>query len=172
MTRRLTVVVLILGAIILQWACSQNSGPTAEEQQNLSSIKRIYAEFINGGNEVVFDELVDANVIENEELPPGLEPNREGVKQLFRMFRSAFPDLHFQVDEMIAADDKIVARITITGTNEGSFMNMPPTGNKISYKGIDIFRLVNGKVVEHWGIGDNTKMMQQLGVVPEGSSEE
>ena len=171
MTRRLTVVVLILGAIILQWACSQNSGPTAEEQQNLSSVKRIYAEFINEGNEAVFDELVDPNLIENEEAP-GFEPNFEGVKQFFSMFRSAFPDLHFQVDEMIAADDKIVTRVTITGTNEGSFMNMPPTGNKISYKAIDIFRLANGKVVEHWGIGDNAKMMQQLTVVPEGSSEE
>jgi predicted ester cyclase len=168
----MTVVVLILGMIIMQWACSQNSGPTAEEQQNLSTVKRMYEEFINGGNEAVFDELVDANVIENEELPPGLEPNREGVKQLFRMFRSAFPDIHFQVDEMIAADDKIIARITISGTNDGSFMNMPPTGNKISYKGIDIFRLVNGKVVEHWGIGDNAKMMEQLAVVPEGSPEE
>ncbi|MCH7770775.1 MAG: ester cyclase [Bacteroidetes bacterium] len=172
MTGRLTVVVLILGSIILQWACSQNSGPTAEEQQNLSSVKRIYAEFINQGNEAVFDELVDPNVIENKELPPGLEPNREGVKQLFRMFRSAFPDLHFQVDEMIAADDKIVTRVTITGTHQGTFMNMPPTGNKISYKAIDIFRLINGKVVEHWGIGDNAKMMQQLAVVPEGSSKE
>lgn len=172
MTRRLTVLSLILGSIVLQWACSQNSGPTAEEQQNLSSVKRIYAEFINQGNEAVFDELVDENIIENEELPPGMEPNREGVKQFFRMFRSAFPDLHFQVDEMIASDDKIVVRLTISGTNEGSFMNMPSTGNKISYKAIDIFRLINGKVVEHWGIGDNAKMMQQLAVVPEDSSKE
>lgn len=171
MTRRLTVVVLILGTIILQWACSQNGGPTAEEQQNLSSMKRIYAEFINQGNETVFDELVDPDVVENEEAP-GFEPNFEGVKQFFSMFRSAFPDLHFQVDEMFAAGDKIVAQVTITGTHQGTFMNMPPTGNKISYKAIDIFRLVDGKVVEHWGIGDNAKMMQQLGVVPEGSSEE
>ena len=171
MTRRLTVLVLILGSIILQWACSQNSGPTAEEQQNLSSVKRIYAEFINQGNEAVFDELVDANIIENEELP-GFEPNFEGIKQFFRMFRSAFPDLHFQVDELIAADDKIVAQVTITGTHQGTFMNMPSTGNKISYKAIDIFRLINGKVVEHWGIGDNAKMMEQLAVVPEGSSKE
>ncbi|MCH7974713.1 MAG: ester cyclase [Bacteroidetes bacterium] len=172
MTKRLTVVVLILGAILLQWACSQNSGPTAEEQQNLSSVKRIYAEFINQGNEAVFDELGDENIIENEELPPGMEPNREGVKQFFSMFRSAFPDLHIQVDEMIAADNKIVTRVTITGTHQGTFMNMPPTGNKISYKAIDIFRLINGKVVEHWGIGDNAKMMEQLAVVPEGSSDE
>ena len=171
MTKRLTVVVLILGAILLQWACSQNSGPTAEEQQNLSSVKRIYAEFINQGNEAVFDELVDENIIENEELP-GFEPNFEGIKQFFRMFRSAFPDLHCQVDELIAADDKIVAQVTITGTHQGTFMNMPPTGNKISYKAIDIFRLINGKVVEHWGIGDNAKMMQQLAVVPEDSSKE
>ena len=167
MTGRLTVLVLILGSIILQWACSQNSGQTAEEQQNLSSVKRIYAEFINQGNEAVFDELVDPNVIENKELPPGLEPNREGVKQFFSMFRSAFPDLHIQVDEMIAADNKIVTRVTITGTHQGTFMNIPPTGNKISYKAIDIFRLANGKVVEHWGIGDNAKMIEQLGVTHE-----
>ena len=168
MTNRLIVVVAILLTFILQLACSQSSGPTAEEKQNLSTIKQIFEDFVNQGNEVVFDELVDANLIENEEMPPGFEPNREGVKQMFRMFRSAFPDLHFQVNEIFAADDKVVAQITVTGTHQGEFMNMPPTGNKISYKVIDIFRLANRKVMEHWGIGDNATMMQQLGVIPEG----
>ena len=172
MTNRLIVVVAILLTFILQLACSQSSGPTAEEKQNLSTIKQLFEEFVNQGNEAVLDELADANLIENEEMPPGIESNREGVKQFFRMFRSAFPDLHFQINDLIAANDKVVARVTVTGTNQGSFMNMPPTGNKVSYKVIDIFRLTNGKVVEHWGIGDNMKMMQQLGVIPEGPPEE
>jgi steroid delta-isomerase-like uncharacterized protein len=168
MTNRLILVVTILLAFLLQLACSQAGGPSAEEKQNLSSIKRIFAEFINQGNEAVFEELVDANVIENEKLPPGFEKNREGVKQMFRMFRSAFPDLNFQVDELIAADDRVVARLTITGTQEGQFMNLPATGNKISYKAIDIFRLTNGKVMEHWGVTDNITMMTQLGIIPVG----
>lgn len=168
MTNRLIVFISILLALILQWGCTQSSGPTAEEKQNKTTIERIFNEFVNQGNEATFDELVDANFIENEKLPPGFEHSKEGVKQLFRAFRGGFPDLNFKIDELIAADDRVVARLTVTGTNKGQFMNMTATGKKVSYDAIDIFRLSNGKVIEHWGISDNLAMMTQLGVIPAG----
>ena len=148
--------------VLFQLGCAPGEGPTAEEENNLAVMGRIYEEFINQGNVEVFDELVAQDVVEHEEFP-GIEPNHEGVKQFFAMFRSAFPDLHFEVEEMFAAGDKVVARIVMHGTHEGEFMGMPPTGNKISVEAIDIFRLVDGKVAEHWGIGDSMTMMQQLG---------
>jgi predicted ester cyclase len=66
---------------------------------------------------------------------------------------------------MFAAGDKVVARITIKGTHQGEFMGMPPTGRSISFRGIDIIRFSNGKLVEHWGLTDTIAMMQQLGAM-------
>lgn len=146
-------------------SCNQQSGPTMEEQTNLAAMNRIYNEAINQGTMDVFDELVSPDVVEHEELP-GFEPNREGVKQYFQMMHNAFPDLHFQVDDIFAAGDKVVARITVHGTQQGEFMGMQPTGKKIAVNGIDIVRFADGKLVEHWGVTDAMTMMQQLGAIP------
>lgn len=158
------VSLLVLSAFLL--SCTQpQSGPTAEEQANLAAANRIYNEFINQGKEEVFDELVSPDFIEHDKTP-GLEPTRNGVKQLFRMFRAAFPDLHFRVEDMIASGDKVVARATMQGTQQGEFMGIQPTGKKVEVELIDIFRFANGKIVEHWGVADNLGMMQQLGAMP------
>lgn len=159
------VSVACLAIIGMLFSCNQQSGPTMGEQTNLAAMNRIYDEAINQGNMDVFDELVSPNVVEHEELP-GFEPTRDGVKQYFQMMHTAFPDLHFQVDDIFAAGDKVVARITVHGTQQGEFMGMEPTGEKIAVKGIDIIRFENGKLVEHWGVTDAMTMMQQLGAIP------
>ena len=165
------VFVSILIFIAFLISCTQpQTGPTAEEQANLALMNRIYDEAINQGKMDVFDELVSPDVVEHEQLP-GFEPNREGVKQYFQMMHNAFPDLHFQVDDIFAAGDKVVARITVQGTQQGEFMDMQPTGKKIAVKGIDIVRFANGKLVEHWGVTDAMSMMQQLGTIPAESEE-
>jgi steroid delta-isomerase-like uncharacterized protein len=147
-------------------SCTQpQTGPTAEEQANLAAMNRIYDEVVNQGKLEVFDELVSPDMVEHEKLP-GFEPNREGVKQWFQMMHTAFPDLQFQVDDIFAAGDKVVARITMNGTQQGEFMGIKPTGKTIAVKAIDIVRFDNGKLVEHWGVTDAMSMMQQLGVIP------
>jgi len=158
------VSILALTAFLLSCAQPQ-SGPTAEEQANLAATNRIYDEFINQGKEEVFDEHVSPDFAEHDKTP-GLEPTRDGVKQLFRMFRAAFPDLHFRVDDIVASGEKVVARATMQGTHQGEFMGMQPTGKKVAVEVIDIFRFANGKIVEHWGVADNLSMMQQLGAMP------
>jgi steroid delta-isomerase-like uncharacterized protein len=147
-------------------SCTQpQTGPTAEEQANLAAMNRIYDEVVNQGKLEVFDELVSPDMVEHEKLP-GFEPNREGVKQWFQMMHTAFPDLQFQVDDIFAAGDKVVARITMNGTQQGEFMGIKPTGKTIAVKAIDIVRFDNGKLVEHWGVTDAMSMMQQLGLIP------
>ena len=101
--------------------------------------------------------------VDHEELPPGIPPGREGVKQLTNMFRSAFPDFKATIDDMIGEGDKVVARQTWSGTHKGEFMGVPPTGKKVSFGVIDIVRIAGGKVVEHWGQMDGMGMMKQLG---------
>lgn len=82
------------------------------------------------------------------------------------MFRAAFPDLQFQINDLVAKGDKVWAYITIRGTHKGQFMDMAPTGKTIEVKGFDIVRLANGKAVEHWGLTDSMTMMMQLGAIP------
>lgn len=135
-------------------------------EQNKATMQRIYDDFINTGNLDAADRLIAADVIEHEEFP-GTAPGLEGVKQIIAMFRAAFPDLHFTVEDMIAEGDKVVSRVTMRGTHRGEFLGIPPTGKSITVSTIDIARFAGGKVAEHWAVTDNLTMMQQLGVVPQ-----
>ena len=128
-------------------------------------MKRFYEEVVNKGNLKLIDELVATEFVEHEEMP-GMKPGREGLKEFFAMFRAAFPDLQFQVNDLVAKGDKVWAYITIRGTHKGQFMDMAATGKKIEVKGFDLIRIVNGKAVEHWGLSDSMTMMQQLGAIP------
>ena len=128
-------------------------------------LRRFYDE-VSAGDLGVIDRLVADDFVEHEEFP-GLEPDKEGVKQFFAMFRSAFPDLRMQPHEMLADGDLISARVTVTGTHEGDFLGMPPSGSPIEVELFDMLRVRDGQLVEHWGVMDAMRMMQQLGGVPE-----
>jgi predicted ester cyclase len=82
------------------------------------------------------------------------------------MLREAFPDLHFTVEDQIAAGDRVVTRWAGTGTHEGEFQGIPPTGRKVRISGIDIDRFASGKVVECWPEVNELGLLQQLGVLP------
>jgi steroid delta-isomerase-like uncharacterized protein len=99
---------------------------------------------------------------------PGLEPTREGVQQFFRMYRAAFPDMRMEVQDVIATGDRVVIRARVTGTQTGPMMGMPATGKSVDVQLIDIMGMgADGLCHEHWGVMDQLRMMQQLGVVPE-----
>ena len=136
------------------------------EDANMVLMKKFYKEVVNMGKVDLMDQLCAADFIEHEEIP-GFEPNREGVKKMFKAYRAAFPDLKFEVNMMFAKGDKVVTYITMSGTQKGPFMDMPASGKKFSAKGIDILRFKDGKAVEHWGVTDTMAMMQQLGAIPE-----
>ena len=105
--------------------------------------------------------------VEHEETP-GLAPTKDGVLQFFRMYRAAFPDLKMDPEDIIASGDKVVARVRATGTQDGEFMGLPPSGKRIDVQLMDIIRFGDdGLAHEHWGVFDAMTMMQQLGVVPE-----
>ena len=130
-----------------------------------SLMLRFYAE-VSAGNLDVIDELVADDMIEHEEFP-GLEPNKDGVRQFFALFRSAFPDLRMEAHEMVCEGDLVCARGTMMGTHQGEFMEMPPSGKRFEVHGFDMVRVRDGQFVEHWGITDMMSMMQQLGAMPE-----
>jgi steroid delta-isomerase-like uncharacterized protein len=135
-------------------------------EQNKAVVRRLVEEVFNQGNLSMIDELIAPDFVEHEELPPGIPPGREAPKQMFAMLQSAFPDFKATIDDLVAEGDKIVIRQTWTGTQKGEFMGIPPTGKRVSIGVIDILRLADGKMAEHWGIMDSMAMMQQLGAIP------
>jgi steroid delta-isomerase-like uncharacterized protein len=133
-------------------------------EQNKALDRRLIEEGFSNGNIAVLDELIDKNCVDHTLAPLGLPQDLSGVKQFFTMFRSAFPDLHYTIEDVVAEGDKVVTRATWTGTQRGEFMGMPATNKKVTVSGIDIARWVNGKAVEHWAVQDMLGMMQQLGL--------
>jgi steroid delta-isomerase-like uncharacterized protein len=133
-----------------------------------STLRHLY-ELLNAGDIEGFGELLADDFVEHEETP-GLDPTKDGVKEFFRMYRAAFPDLRMDAEDVVASGDKAVARVRATGTNQGDFMGMPASGKSVDVQLIDIMRFGDdGLVREHWGVIDALGMMQQLGVVPEGA---
>jgi steroid delta-isomerase-like uncharacterized protein len=135
-------------------------------EQNKALVRRLMEEVFNRGNKSLVDELFAPDFVEREELPPGIPPDRESVKQFSTMFGSAFPDFKVTIDDIIAEGDKVVVRSTWSGTHKGEFMGIPPTGKSVSFGVFDTIRIAGGKFVEHWGQMDTMRMMQQLGVIP------
>ena len=133
---------------------------------NKALVRRFVDEVQSGGNIDLIDEVCSPGFV-NHSAPPGIPADREGIKILTAMFRGAFPDSHFTIEDMVAEGDKVVTRKTFHGTHEGEFMGMPPSGRAVSMGLIDIVRVYDGRVVEHWSVGDSLGMMQQLGVIPQ-----
>ena len=134
-------------------------------EENKAIARRGY-EAINQNNLDALDEVVASDITDHNP-SPGQAPGLEGVKQWFSSLHTAFSDFHVDVEDMIAEGDKVVARVTGSGTHQGEFMGIAPTGNRIEFSGIDILRIAEGKVAEHWGNFDNLGMLQQLGAIPE-----
>lgn len=133
---------------------------------NEATMRRTY-ELLSAGDVDGFGRLLSDDFVEHEEVP-GLSPSKEGVLELFRGYLVAFPDLRMEVLDLLASGDKTVARVKATGTQDGEFMGMPPSGKAVEVQLIDIMRFEDGLVVEHWGVMDMLAMLQQLGAVPDG----
>ena len=125
-------------------------------------------ERINAGDIAGFGDLVADDFVEHQG-GPGLPPTREGTLEFFRILRAAFPDMRMTVEDLIANGDKAVARVKVTGTHKGEFLQVPPNGTRVVVQLIDIMWFDGaGLVSEHWGVADMLSLMQQLGVVPAG----
>lgn len=123
-------------------------------------------ERINAGDIAGFGDLLADDFVEHE-TGTGFPPTKAGTLDYFRVMQSAFPDMRMTVDDLIATDDKAVARVTVTGTQTGEFMGVPPTGKHVEMQVIDIMEFDDvGLLHEHWGVADALSLMQQLGAVP------
>ena len=136
-------------------------------ETNKTVSRRLFEEVWNKGNLAVLNEIIaNDHVNSGPGTLPGLPTGPEGAKQFVMIYRNAFPDTHFTTDEQIAEGDKVVTRWTAHGTHQGELLGIPATDKSSTVTGISVDRIVDGKIVESWGIFDQFGMMQQLGVIP------
>lgn len=134
-------------------------------EQNKALARRFYGEVIGHKRLDVMDELCDANIVDHNALP-GQRPGREGLKESFGQILAGFPDMKATVHELVAEGDMLVARFTMEGTHTAELMGAAPTGRKVTFRGIDMVRIRNGRAVEAWHEGNDLEILMQLGVQP------
>ncbi|MGA8545269.1 MAG: ester cyclase [Mycobacterium sp.] len=140
---------------------------TPQEKSNKETFSRFH-DIVNSGDVAVIskmiDELVEPDALIRTPVPLDVT-GAEALKHVWAVLLAAFPDLHLTVEDMIAEGDKVVVRNTVTGTHRGEYMGLPPTGKSVTYNEIFIFRFVNGRIAETWGVVDVLSQMKQLGVI-------
>lgn len=134
-------------------------------EQNRAVLDRFDEEVFRQGHLDAIDELLAEDFVEHDP-PPGLAPDREGVKEFFRGLQAGFTDQVYTVHDQIADGDRVVERWTLTGTHAGQWLGIPPTGKRVMVTCIDISRLEAGRIVEHWSQADLLGLFEQLGAFP------
>ena len=135
------------------------------KQDNATIVRRFAEEVITKGHIDSAAQFVWEDVVEQVPLP-GQGPGLEGLKDVLRGMRTAFPDLNFAVKEQISEGDKVVSRFEWTGTHQAEFFGVPPTGRQVKVWGIVIDRLEEGRIKDTRIIMDALGMMMQLGALP------
>ena len=139
---------------------------STSEEENKALYRRTFEEVFNQGNLALVDELVAPDFL-NHEVPPGMN-NRgpDSTRQVVTMLRTAFPDLHFTIEDLVAEGDTVAGRVTMSGTHLGPFQGIAPTGRSFQQAHMHFVRFRDGKAIEHRAVRDDLGMMRQLGVIP------
>jgi steroid delta-isomerase-like uncharacterized protein len=129
--------------------------------ENKSLVRQYYEELWNRWDFTLADELIAETVAFRGSLGVTVQ-GREGFKDYMRAVRRAFPDFHNRIEELLAEGDQVVARLTYTGTHQGELFGIGPTGRRVIYAGVAIFRVAGDRIVEGWVLGDVHGLVQQL----------
>ena len=144
---------------------------TDQVTSNKATLGRFHDAVNSGDAELIattIDEVVDPDVRIGTPLPIDAT-GAQALKQVWATLLRAYPDLHVTVEDVIAEADKLVCRNVVTGTHQGEYLGLPPTGRSVTYNEIFIFRLEGGRIAETWGVVDLLAQLRQLGAIPEPS---
>jgi steroid delta-isomerase-like uncharacterized protein len=136
-------------------------------EENKAVARRLFEELFNAGNLEVADEIIAADHVNHDPTLPDIPTGPEGQKQVVNLYRGAFTNAHINIEDQVAEGDRVVTRWTGSGTHQGEFMGVAPTGNQVTVTGITINRISGGKIAESWTNYDALGMMRQIGAVPE-----
>ena len=136
-------------------------------EENKAIARRALAEVWSGQGDLdAADELYAPNYVDHDPASPEDIRGPEGAKELASMYRNAFPDYRFSVEDQVTEGDMMVTRWIGSGTHQGEIMGIAPTGNRVTYAGTSVERIVDGKIEETWDNYDALGMMQQIGAIP------
>jgi predicted ester cyclase len=133
-------------------------------EDHKAKFRRVVEEAWNKGNTAVLNEVIAPQYVYHT--PSGDFKGPEGLAQAVKMYRTAFPDIHLTIDEIVAEGDRLAARFTLTGTFTGELMGIAPTGKRCTMTGALFNRYVDGKEVEAASFFYQLSMFQQLGIKP------
>ena len=139
---------------------------SSELEKNKAVVQRYVDEIQNAHSLDTIESIFDEGFTDHMASSGGLFlGGMDGLKRGYATFLNAFPDLHVMVEDMIAEADKVVAYKTLTGTHRGTHLGIPPTGKRVQYQIISIYRIKNGKIAEYWGLQDEISLKRQLDVI-------
>lgn len=125
-------------------------------------VRRNTYEVQGGGNFDLFDELFAEDFVDHT-TQPGTTPDKAGVRKLYTYLREAFPDLRAEIHWQLADGDRVTTYKTYFGTHEGPFLGVAPTHRQVQFEAVDVMRVQNGRITDHWGVGNLLAVMQQIG---------
>lgn len=134
-------------------------------EQNKAIVRRFYDEVMSRGNLGILDEVVAEGFQDHGESLMGSPQGRDSLTQEIVEMRQVFPDMNVYIEAMIADGEMVGVQGTMRCTHQGEFMHVAATGNQLSWKGLAMFRVVDGKIVERWFNSDSLSILQQLGLV-------
>src|SRR3712207_4518064 len=141
---------------------ARSAGPSADAEVGKAMARRFVEEVLARGDVAAIDELVAPDFVDHQPFP-GVPPTREGLKQAIPLFRAAFPDGRFVIEDLFAEGDRVALRTTFHGTHQGEYAGVPATGKAVEFAAIDILRVEGGQMAEHWGLSDDLGLLTQLG---------
>ena len=133
-------------------------------EENKRIARAVLEELFEKGNLDAADELIHPDFV-NHEAPPGNPRGPEGMRETVAWLRGLWGPMHADVEDEIVEGDKVVARVTMHGRHLGEFLGKPPTGKEYAVEHIHIWRIADGKVIEHWSVRDDLGQALQLGLL-------
>jgi predicted ester cyclase len=127
-------------------------------------VRRNTEEVQSRGDFELFEDLFDDDFVDHTP-QPGTTSDKDGVRVLYHRLREAFPDFHADIHWQSAAGDLVTTYKVYRGTQTGDFLGVAPTGRPVEFETVDVMRVVNGKITEHWGVGNLLKVMIQIGAI-------
>ena len=135
-------------------------------EANKDIVRRFIDEIWNAGEVDSIDQFIAADHIDHDPAQVGSSGGRTGARDFIVTYRTAFPDAHITIDELIAEGDLVVSRWHATGTHQGELMGIPGSGKAINITGIGIDRIADGLIAESWGNWDTLGLLGQIGAIP------
>jgi steroid delta-isomerase-like uncharacterized protein len=133
--------------------------------KNKELVRSLFEDELSTHDEQIADELIHPNFVDHTN-PPGMQHGVDGHRAIVALFRQSFPDMRWEIHDLVAEGDRVAARVTMRGAHTGDFFGIPATNRAVEAGGVHILRIADGKIVEHWGCNDDLSLMRQLGVVP------